>query len=61
MAEEIGFALLTRMLARFTANGLPAASLDVDAANLTGALRLYAKAGMRPQPNFTVWSKQLTA
>ena len=57
----LGFALLTRMLERFTSSGLPAAGLDVDAANLTGALRLYAKAGMQPRPNFTVWSKQLAA
>jgi mycothiol synthase len=55
----IGYALLTRMLAAFRSRGLPAAALTVDAENLTGALRLYHKAGMRDQPAFTIWGRQL--
>jgi mycothiol synthase len=55
----IAYALLTRMLTVFASRGPPVATLDVDADNLTGALRLYRKAGMRPEPNFTIWSKPL--
>ncbi len=35
------------------ARGLPATILGVDAANPTGALGLYAKAGMRVHEQFT--------
>lgn len=57
--KGIAYALLTRMLAMFAQAGLPAATLDVSADNLTGALRLYRKAGMHPEPSFTVWSLAL--
>ncbi len=33
--------------------------LDVDAENVTSALRVYEKAGMEPQPAFTIWEKAL--
>ncbi len=56
----IAFALLTRTLATFAADGLPTAALDVEADNLTGAIRLYSKAGMQPSPQSTEWAKQLS-
>jgi mycothiol synthase len=55
----LAYALLARMLGAFAAAGLPAAALDVDADNTTGALRLYRKAGMTPEPGATIWSKPL--
>lgn len=33
--------------------------MNVDADNLTGAIRLYAKAGMHPEPQSTEWQKTL--
>jgi ribosomal protein S18 acetylase RimI-like enzyme len=56
----IAFALLTRAITAFAAAGLPTASLNVDADNLTGAIRLYRKAGMQPSPSATEWSKTLS-
>jgi mycothiol synthase len=55
----LGFALLTTVLAAFAARELPTATLDVDADNLTGALRLYRKAGMTAAPLATEWTKPL--
>jgi ribosomal protein S18 acetylase RimI-like enzyme len=55
--QGIAFALLTTCLARFATDGLSTATLNVDAENLTGALRLYRKAGMHPTPLSTEWSK----
>jgi hypothetical protein len=34
-------------------------SLHVDVDNLTGALRLYTRAGMRPDPRIVVWERPL--
>lgn len=56
----VGEALLTRALADLRARGLPSTSLDVDTGNASGALRLYAKVGMRRRPSFTIWSRPLT-
>jgi mycothiol synthase len=57
----LGFAVLTRSMTAFAAEGLPTATLSVDADNLTGALRLYRKAGMAPSPLSTEWTKPLAA
>ena len=56
----IGFALLTRAITAFAADGLPTATLNVDAGNLSGAIRLYRKAGMQPSASATEWSKTLS-
>ena len=36
-------------------------SLHVDVDNLTGAVRLYTRAGMTPDPRFVVWERKLNA
>jgi transposase InsO family protein len=46
-------------LEEFAARGLARAKLDVDAANVTDALRLYRKAGMTDRPSFTIWTAPL--
>lgn len=55
----LGYALLDRSLEEFTTRGLPRAKLDVDAANVTDALRVYRKAGMTDRPAFTIWAAPL--
>jgi mycothiol synthase len=56
----IAESLLGRALRVFGDRGLPYATLDVDAENTTGAVRLYRKLGMAPRANFTIWKRQLT-
>lgn len=55
----LGSALLGHAFDAFAARGTPAAALHVDTANLTGALRVYRRAGMRPEPAFTIWGVPL--
>jgi ribosomal protein S18 acetylase RimI-like enzyme len=55
----LGHALLTRSLDSLRRRGLSRAGLSVDAANTTGALRLYEQAGMTAHPAFTAWSLDL--
>lgn len=57
----LGYALLLATLVEFQRRGAELATLDVDAENVTGALRLYAKAGMHSRPVFTIWSKEISA
>jgi len=57
----LGAALLAHALDTFTGRGLDQARLTVDTANVTTALRLYLKAGMRPEPAFTIWGTPLHA
>jgi GNAT superfamily N-acetyltransferase len=45
----LGVALLHAAFAEFAKRGLPRATLAVDAANPTGALRLYTSVGMRAE------------
>jgi mycothiol synthase len=59
--KGIALALLTTALTKFAADGLPTATLNVDTDNLSGAIRLYRKAGMHPTPLMTEWSKTLLA
>lgn len=42
----LGLALLRNALRAFRARGMTRAGLDVDGENLTGAVRLYERAGM---------------
>ena len=55
----VGYALLDRSLEEFAGRGLARGKLDVDAANVTDALRLYRKAGMTDRPSFTIWTAPL--
>jgi mycothiol synthase len=57
----LGYDLLLASLIEFQRRGADLATLDVDSENTTGALRLYAKAGMRAEPLFTIWSKEMSA
>ena len=56
----VGEGLLSHGLNVFRRRGLAKAALNVDAENMTGALRLYRKVGMEPQPSFTIWSKPVS-
>jgi mycothiol synthase len=60
-SQRLGQALLAHTLRAFDGRGLAAASLDVDADNVTDALRLYRSVGMTPEPAFTVWGTDLSA
>lgn len=53
----LGLALLHECFRRHAARGLPATVLGVDAANPTGALVLYEKAGMAVHEHFTRWDR----
>ena len=52
-----GYALLLSGFHELRDRGVARIVLDVDAENVTTALRLYAKAAMTPKPAFTVWEK----
>ncbi len=49
--KGLGLALLYHSFQAFHQRGKPRAGLGVDAQSLTGATRLYLRAGMRPDPN----------
>ena len=53
----LGSALLHRGFHELRHRGAARIVLDVDAENVTSAIRLYTSAGMTPQPAFTVWEK----
>jgi mycothiol synthase len=53
----LGYALLTRAFHELRNRGAARIVLDVDAENVTSALRLYRKAGMTEHPSFTIWSR----
>ena len=57
--QGLGYALLTHSLHALRERGAREVVLDVDAENVTSALRLYRKAGMTPHPAFTIWGKPL--
>ena len=57
--EGLGLALLRQTFVEFHRRGLKRASLHVDVDNLLGALRLYTRAGMRPDPRIVVWQRPL--
>lgn len=55
----LGLALLQHSFGEFYRRGFRKAGLGVDADSLTGALRLYEKAGMRVQKAFDLYEKEL--
>jgi len=55
----LGYALLKHAFAAFHADGKKRAGLGVDAESLTGALRLYERAGMRVLRQFNQFEKEL--
>ncbi len=55
----LGLALLLHSFGEFYRRGKRKVNLGVDAENLTGALRLYQKAGMRVQRQFDLFEKEL--
>jgi len=55
----IGRAILLHLLNRFKERGAPSVALGVDAANVTGAIRLYESVGMKPVRNFVLFEKVL--
>jgi ribosomal protein S18 acetylase RimI-like enzyme len=57
--EGLGLALLRHSFVEFHRRGQKRVSLHVDVDNLTGALRLYTRAGMRPDPRIVVWERPL--
>jgi GNAT superfamily N-acetyltransferase len=57
----IAFALLKHSFAAFHARGQKRAGLGVDATSLTGALRLYERAGMHVARQFDQFEKELRA
>src|SRR5258706_5414269 len=57
----LGYTLLKHAFAAFYADGKKRAGLGVDASSLTGALRLYERAGMRVQRQFNQYEKELRA
>ncbi len=54
----LGYALLKHAFAAFYADGKKRAALGVDADSLTGALRLYERAGMRVLRQFNQYEKE---
>lgn len=54
----LGYALLKHAFAAFYADGKKRAGLGVDASSLTGALRLYERAGMRVLRQFNQFEKE---
>jgi GNAT superfamily N-acetyltransferase len=57
----VGYALLKQAFAAFYADGRKRAGLGVDASSLTGALRLYERAGMHVQRQFNQYEKEFRA
>jgi mycothiol synthase len=57
----LGMALLLHSFGEFYRRGRPTVVLGVDAQNLTGALRLYERAGMHVAMRFTTYEKELRA
>ena len=56
-AQGLGLALLQHTFVEFHGRGRQRVSLHVDVDNLTGALRLYTHAGMRPDPRLVIWER----
>lgn len=57
--QGLALALLHHSFRAFYARGKDRAGLGVDASSLTGATRLYEKAGMRPIREFIVYEKEI--
>ncbi len=59
--QGIGLALLHAAFGEFHRRRIPRAELGVDSENLTGATRLYERAGMRVAFAWEFWQKELRA
>lgn len=59
--KGLGLALLHHAFGEYYRRGFRRVSLGVDALNLTGALRLYEKAGMHVDRQFDLYEKELRA
>ena len=59
--KGLGLALLTHSFAEFYKRGTNTIGLGVDAANPTGATRLYQKAGMTAANEYVSYEKELRA
>jgi len=59
--KGVGHALLAHAIEVFSARGCTVVDLDVDTANVTGALRLYERAGMRTRWQVDEYEKELRA
>jgi len=59
--QSVGHALLAHAVDVFGARGCTAVDLDVDTANVTGALRLYERVGMRARWQIDEYEKELQA
>lgn len=57
--QGIGLALLHHAFGEYYRRGYKGVTLGVDAENLTGALRLYKKAGMHVHRHFDLYEKEL--
>jgi mycothiol synthase len=57
--QGVGAALLTDAFGRFWQRGERSVGLGVDAANDTGAFRLYERAGMKPALGWVIYEKEL--
>lgn len=57
--KGIGYGLLLHSFGEFYRRGFAGCGLGVDAENLTGALRLYTKAGMSPMGQWDTYGKIL--
>lgn len=55
----IGEALLRTSFAQFHSRGARGVSLEVDTESITGATRLYERLGMKAEPRFAAWEKEL--
>jgi mycothiol synthase len=55
----LGLALLRHAFRAFRARGMTGAALDVDAENLTGAVRVYERAGMHVAKRSDTYEKPL--
>ena len=60
-AKKLGLALLHRSFAEFYQRGTKSIGLGVDAANVTGATKLYQKVGMTTISEFVTLEKELRA
>ncbi|MDD2921082.1 MAG: GNAT family N-acetyltransferase [Anaerolineales bacterium] len=60
-AKGLGLALLRHSFGEFYKRGTTAIGLAVDASNVTGATRLYQKAGMNTVSEFVTFEKELRA
>jgi mycothiol synthase len=56
--QGLGLALLRKAFTEFHRRGRRRVSLHVDVDNLTGAVRLYIRAGMSPDPRLVVWQRE---